>query len=84
MAIKYTESTGEDSKPNAILAIDNGDLQALKEVMETYNFIDQQALLRYALVSLLSSEDNTLYIREDGNIVAMKIADLLVKKADKT
>ena len=80
MAIQYTEGTGTDGKPNATITIDNGDLQALKQVMETYGFVNQQALLRYALVSLITTGDNQLYVRDNGNIVAMKIADALVNK----
>lgn len=84
MAIRYNEGTGSDGRPNATITIDNGDLEALKNVMESYGFVDQQALLRYALVSLLTSSDNQLYIRKDGNIVAMKIADTLVKRMDES
>lgn len=80
MAILYAEGEGSDGKPNATLTIDNGDLQALKSAMEQYGFVDQQALMRYALVALLTATDNQLYVRSNGNIVTMKIADNLVKK----
>lgn len=80
MAIQYSEGMNADGKPNAIISIDNGDLQALKQVMEAYGFVNQQALLRYALVSLITAGDNQLYVRDNGNIVAMKIADALVNK----
>jgi hypothetical protein len=80
MAIHYIESTGSNGKPNAVITIDNGDLQALKDVMEQYQFVDQQALLRYALVGLLRSEDNKLYIKNNSNIVAMNINETLIKK----
>jgi competence protein ComGF len=50
--------------------------------MEQYSFIDEEALLRYALVALLKSTDNNLYIKANGNIVAMKIHESLIKKND--
>jgi len=82
MAIKYTETIRSDGKPEGAINIDNGDLQALKDVMDQYGFINQEALLRYALVALLNSSDNKLYVRSDGNVVSMKIADNLIKKQD--
>jgi hypothetical protein len=83
MAILFTKSIGTDQKPKATIQIDNGDLQAFENAMDQYGFIDQEALLRYALVALLNSSDNKLYIKNDGNIAAMKIADNLIKKEDK-
>lgn len=80
MAIKFKENIIENGKESASISIDNGDLQALKDVMEQYQFVNQEALLRYALVSLLNSTDNKLYVRNNGNIVAMKISDSLIKK----
>ena len=82
MTIVYKEEQKNNEKLKATLEIDNGDLQALKEVMEQYNFINQEALLRYALVSLLKSSDNKLYIRQNGNILAVNISDNLIKKED--
>ena len=82
MAINYTEGVCENNKPNATINIDNGDLEAMKDVMSAYEFVDQQALIRYALVALLRADDNQLYVRDDGNIVAMKISENLVKKND--
>lgn len=62
------------------LEIDNGDLEAVKTVMEQYGFVNEEALLRYVLVSLLNATDNRLYVKRNGNIVAMNIADMLLKK----
>lgn len=79
MAVDYKENPTAE-KPNATITVDNGDLQAIKDVMATYRFVDQQAMLRYALVALLSSDDNKLFIKKDGNIVAMNVAESLLKK----
>ncbi len=79
MAIQFKEQN-TSGKLQAIITIDNGDLEALKTVMEQYSFINEEALLRYALVALLKSSDNNLYIRDNGNIVAMKIHESLIKK----
>ena len=61
------------------LEIDNGDLEAIKTVMEQYGFVSEEALLRYVLVSLLNSTDNRLHVKRNGNIVAMNIAEILLK-----
>lgn len=75
------EKVGE--KDVATLTIDNGDLQGLKNAMEQYGLINQEALLRYALLSLLTTTDNKLYVKnDDGNVAAMNINENLIKKAD--
>ena len=77
MAITYKDISGSEAN----ITINNGDLEAMKQIMEEYGFVDQEALLRYALVALISASDNNLYIKNDsGNIVALKIAERLIKK----
>lgn len=61
------------------LAIDNGDLEALTEVMEKYRFVNEEALFRYVLFVLLKAEKNTLYIDEGDKKVALSPADRLLK-----
>ncbi|HEY0221072.1 MAG TPA: hypothetical protein VGC58_02505 [Candidatus Paceibacterota bacterium] len=80
MTIKYSEKTRADGKPEGDIIIDNGDLQALKNVMDQYGFVDQEALLRYALVALLNASDNKLYVKKENNILSVKVTDNLVKK----
>lgn len=84
MAISFNEITSEDGKAKGTINIDNGDLQALKDIMEQYHFINQEALLRYALVALLKASDNKLYIKQNGGISSMTIADNLIKKTSET
>lgn len=79
MIVTTTGKTSAD-KPLKSLAVDNGDLEALNEVMEQYGFVDEQAMLRYCLVALLQSSDNKLYIKQNGNIAAINVADTLIKK----
>lgn len=80
--ITYSESEAE-GKPKATLIIDNGDLQGIKNAMEQYSFINQEALLRYALLALLTSSDNKLYIKNSSdNLVAMNINENLIRKEE--
>ena len=79
MAIKYHEKV-EENKPKGIIDIDNGDLEALKSVMEQYGFVDHEALIRYALVALLNAADNKLYIKRDGNVLGVKLSEDFIKK----
>lgn len=79
--ITYKEEIVAD-KPVATIVINNGDLEALKNAMEKYSFINQEALLRYALVVLLTTTDNKLYVKnDDGNVAAMNINEKLIKKS---
>lgn len=85
MAIKFTEVKDPQGVAKGTISIDNGDLQAMKDIMEQYHFIDEQALMRYALVALLRASDNQIYVRDDnGNIVAMKLVEGLTKKPEST
>ena len=78
MAIKVTYSgQGDDRK--AKIDVDNGDLQALTDALKQYGFVDEQALMRYALVALLKSEDNNLYIKNGDRVAALKINAELLK-----
>jgi hypothetical protein len=61
MAI-VTKPDSNDSEK--ILGINNGDLQALNEVVEKFDFADDQAALRFALFALLKAEKNVLYVDE--------------------
>ena len=84
MAIKFTEAKDPQGVAKGTISIDNGDLQAMKDVMEQYHFIDEQALMRYALVALLRASDNQVYVRDNGNIVAMKVVEGHIKKPEST
>ncbi|MFM2383822.1 MAG: hypothetical protein RIQ72_394 [Candidatus Parcubacteria bacterium] len=79
MAIKY-EYKKDKGEPYGLIKISNGDLQALTDAMDQYGFVDQEALLRYALVALLNATDNKLYVKKGANILSVKIADNLIKK----
>lgn len=68
--------TGNNRK--IILEIDNGDLEAIEEVMGQYRFVNEQALLRYALFSLIQSSDNKLYVKSDNAIVSVNIEPTLI------
>jgi hypothetical protein len=64
MAIKKLPESTEHS---ITLSFDNGDLQALKDVIGKFNFKDEEAALRFALFVLLKSEDNGVTVTEGGN-----------------
>lgn len=53
------------------LSVDNGDLQALKEVVEKFSFVDEQAALRFALFALLKAEKNVLYVDQGEKKVVL-------------
>ena len=67
--IRATDTSTADH-PELTLVIDNGDLQGLKDALSSYSFKDYEALLRYALFAMLSSQDNNLYVRDESGSVA--------------
>jgi len=65
--IKKPEST----ETSLSLSFDNGDFQALKEAMDKFKFIDEQAALRFALLALLKADKNVLYVDEGDKKVVL-------------
>jgi hypothetical protein len=54
-----------------VLGFDNGDLQAVREVIEKFHFLDEQAALRYVLFVLLNAEKNVVYVDKGGKILVV-------------
>ena len=79
MSIKKETIPAVDQSVSYRLVIDNGDLQAIKDVMDKYRFLDEEALGRFALYVLLKAEKNTVYIDEGDKKIALSPADRLVK-----
>ena len=73
MAIVTTRQTDQIT-----LVINNGDLQAINDVISKYNFKDEESLLRFALVALLRSESNGIYIDENENKVFLQPSEKLL------
>jgi len=61
------------------LAINNGDLQAIEEVIEKYHFKDEESLFRFALAALLRSETNGVYIEENNNKIFVQPSEKLLQ-----
>lgn len=70
-------STKKDDK--LILEIDNGDLTKMKEVLDRWNFKDEQAFWRFSISLLLETEDKTLWIKEKGQPIPVAPADHSIK-----
>lgn len=75
MISKKPDST--DNSTN--LSFDNGDLRALKEAIDKFNFIDEQAALRFALFALLKAEKNVIYVDEGDKKVVLTPSQQLIK-----
>lgn len=61
--------TATDKNEKLILELDNGDRSKLKEVIERWNFKDEQSFLRFTISMLLCTEDKVLWIKENGDLV---------------
>lgn len=72
--------TIEEEPRKISLEIDNGDLEAITDVMEKYNFKDEESMIRFILFVLLKSENNTVYIDEGEKKVSLTPAAHLLKQ----
>lgn len=63
-----------------ILDFTNGDIEKFDQVMKRYNFVDAQALIRFAVSLMLVTEDKVIQIKQDGQITAIEPAEHSVKK----
>lgn len=82
MAIQASNDNSSTTDPKVILTVNNGDLSALKDVLTKTRFINEEAFLRYALVALLRAEDGRVYIKQNGEIVALRPDDSLIKPVE--
>lgn len=79
MAIKRIND--EAKKDGEIeVKIDNGDFQALQEIQDKWEFIDKEAILRFAIAALTISNGGTLYVEKDGKKTIITPADSLLNK----
>ena len=75
-------SVEKDSADEMVLKFTNGDIEKFKEVIALYNFVDAQALIRFALSIMLITEEKTIKIKKDGMIINVEPADHSVKKEE--
>ena len=68
MAIKKTLNNSD----KITLDINNGDLTALKEVIEKFKFKDEEAALRYSLYALLRTDTTGLVVEEEGKMFRLE------------
>ncbi len=64
------------------LTIDNGDLQALNQIIEKYRFKDEESALRFAFFALLTSENNIISVEENGKKVNLIPSEKLLRPKD--
>ena len=66
-----------------ILEFSNGDMQKFLEVMDKYKFVNEQALIRYALSIFLVTEDKKIKIKKTGEFISIEPADdLIIRNSD--
>jgi hypothetical protein len=66
------------------LKVVNGDLTAIKNIKEKWNFKDKESVLRFALAILTkaTSSNNKVYIDENGKKTALVPGDALLNKEE--
>ena len=70
-------ATKEDNKLK--LELDKGDLTKFEEVIEKWNFKNEQAFLRFVVSLLLETEDKELWMKENGGRTKVAPADHNIK-----
>lgn len=81
MALKMISS--DEKKGTRIVEISNGDLIALKEINEEWDFKDIESALRYAIAVLSIAKDKKLYYEDkDGEKLTIQPADSLRREKD--
>jgi hypothetical protein len=81
MAIKRPASPAPSNPENElILAVNNGDLEALRDAMRRFGFRDEESVLRFALAVLSKSATRSLTITGlDGARISLNPSTDLLK-----
>lgn len=73
-----TEKEKKDG--HMLLEFTNGDIEKFEQVMKRYNFVDAQALIRFAVSILLVTENKFIQIKQNGELIPVEPAEHSVKK----
>lgn len=76
MALTIIEKTDENLK----VELNNGDLNALNEIVEEWKFKDETSALRFALAALSSVKRGNLYFKQDDGLFALMEPTKLISK----
>lgn len=80
--IKLDENNEKGSRQ---IEINNGDLQALSEVVNHWGFKDHESALRFGLAALSIAKKKALYYEnERGEKIMLEPTELLKKESDAT
>nr|DAI44149.1 MAG TPA: hypothetical protein [Caudoviricetes sp.] len=72
----------EERKEDTLtITLTNGDIDLFNQAIEKYNFIDGQAMLRFALSLLIIAEDKEIKINKGGMLVDIAPNKDLIKKS---
>lgn len=67
MALEIIEKNEEHLK----IQLNNGDLNALNEIIAEWKFKDEVSALRFALAALSSAKRGSLYFKQDDGLFAL-------------
>lgn len=65
-----------------ILKFTNGDIERFEQAMNLYDFVDAQALFRFAISILLVAQDKDIQIKQNSSYISVVPAEHSVKKGD--
>jgi hypothetical protein len=82
MAINISrDDTTDPTRPKLVAQIDNGDLQAIDNVISKWGFRDETSMLRFIFAVMLQAKDNIMYVGNENGIVSpLRPADNLLNR----
>ena len=81
MAIQEQSDNTDSQDPKVILTISNGDLKALKSVVDDWQFKDNASVLKFALAVLSQALNKTVFIDNGGGgKIGLKPTEALKKE----
>lgn len=69
MITKLENPSGINANAELRLKFDNGDLIALRDIVKKFGFVDDQAAIRFALVVLLKTDSDGVYVTRNSDRV---------------
>lgn len=84
MAIKkISEEKNNNNVLGRTILIENGDLEALKAIVDSYGFKDEESALRFSLALLTTALGKSIVVEDDSDRQYVKPSNSLLKEKSK-
>jgi arginyl-tRNA synthetase len=76
---KITKNELFEELDSLYLEVNNGDLNAINEAIDKWNFKDEVSVLRFSLAVIAKAKNKKIYIEEDGEKIPLTPGEGLLK-----